>query len=256
MTFTKEQIYNYVEENLHNLSDGYIIDIFCDEIGGNHVGFMSDFDEYVRYAGFLDTYKSLSSGFDPDDEYFCYDGDYESSDDLSDFIEMDDVIEWITNFFTSEDAEDIDAGTEYGLYELWKPLKEKMDAEEKPKHTEEEIEEKLTEYVNDIDIDYIVTGINKLPNNKGEYKFISEFAEYMSENYENDEIVAMIVKSAMNREFEFQGDFFAVEGGSLRSYEEWEVRSLFRNCINDIPADFVNAHAPKAQDILNGIWEE
>lgn len=255
MTFTKERIYDYVEENLHNISDGYIIDINNEELGGNHVGFISDFDDYVRYDGFLDTYNSLSSGFDPSEEYFCYDGEYQTSDDIGDFIEIDEVVEWITNFFTSEDANDIDAGTAYGLYELWKPLKEMMDAEETPHHTEEEIEEKLTEYVNGIDIDYIVLGVNYLPDNKGEYKFIADFAEYMSDNYSNDDIVTMIVKSCMKREFEFAGDFFAIEDGSLHSYAEWELRSLFRNCINDIPADFVNAHAPEVQNILNGIWE-
>lgn len=150
MTFTKERIYDYVEENLHNISTGDLIDIHNDELGGNHVGFISDFDDYVRYDGFLDTYNSLSSGFDSSEEYFCYDGEYQTSDDIGDFIEMDEVVEWITNFFTSEDANDIDAGTEYGLYELWKPLKEMMDAEEKPKHTEEEIKAMLKDTILDL----------------------------------------------------------------------------------------------------------
>ena len=257
MTFTKEQIYDFVYNNLHELSNDSIMEINEDELGNEHVGKMYDFDDYVRGESFLDVYNSLDSNFSAHADFFKYDGEYSTSDDLSDFIDMDEIAEWITDEFTSDSADDyLDEGDCYGLHAIYIPLKEKMNAEEKPKHTEEEIEQKLTEYVNNIDIDDIVSGINALPNAECEYHFIADFAEYMSEHYINADIVTMIVKSSMVGVFKFKDGFFTIDDGSLFSYEEWELRSLFRTKIREIPSDFIERRAPLAKNILDGIWED
>ena len=257
MKFNYDDVYDYVVEHLSMIGDENIIEISNEELGNSHVGNIDDeFDDYVSNDGFIETYQMLSPTFSVMDDWFCYcEGEYASSDRLDDFVDMDEVAQWVTEFITTSDDDDLDDCCSYGIYPLWEAIKKELTPKE-VKHTEEEIEQKLTEYVNNIDIDDIVSGVNALPNAKCEYHFIADFAEYMSEHYINADIVTMIVKSSMVGVFKFKDGFFTIDDGSLFSYEEWELRSLFRTKIREIPSDFIERRAPLAKNILDGIWED
>lgn len=261
MTFTKEQIYNFVYNNLHELSNDSIMEINEDELGNEHVGKMYDFDDYVRGESFLDVYNSLASNFSAHDDFFKYDGEYSTSDDLSDFINMDEIAEWITDEFTSDSADDyLDEGDCYGLHAIYIPLKEKMNAEEKPKHTEDEIRTKLQEMVMDLP-DSMVIHMASYKMDKFEIPFyeMSLFAEVCdSMNYGIPKVIGMLANSI--GWLEFKDPYFTINGDN--QFQSYSICSLKNEiwqglCDNEYEEEWLKdkGYGDFAK-VRNGYWEE
>lgn len=260
----KDQIYNFVHTYLEGcFDDGDYMNVWNEELDGDHVGMLDeDFDEYVadNEAGFLSVYKSLSSKFDPNDTYFCntHSG-YDSSRDLFDFITLDDVMEWATDFLDSYSPEALKEEINpsdfkyYGLGKLVKLFKEHFPPE--PKHTEEDIKIKIDEYISELDDGQLLAILSLEGFDK--VMMMSNFPAYVKNKNMHDVIAAMVQALPCDC-FTFFDPFFEDlgENGNLDlvSLPKFDVVAMAFNNIDKINDTLLECSFPSLAEIKKGNW--
>ena len=91
-----------IKEYLKSLNDGELLSIyneFSEASGYEQVFTMDEFDEICENMDASDIARRCFYGkFNPNDEYFIFNGyeNFESSDYLDDFIDFDDIANYIT----------------------------------------------------------------------------------------------------------------------------------------------------------------
>lgn len=268
MAERNEQIYYFVRAHLEDcFDDGDYIDVWNEELDGDHVGMLDeDFDEYVadNEDGFLSVYKNLAYGFDPDDSYFCNTNcGYDSSNDLFEFITLDDVMQWAADRLAELEPEDLEGEIEpghykyYGYGKLVKLFKEHFPPE--PKHSEAEIQQKIRDYIHcDLDNDQLMSLLS-LEGSDHELMRMCDFPGYVADRSMHD-VVGEIVKSLPCGCFGFKDPFFRettdkTEFYSLSRFDaENEAFSYF--CKIDCDGELFKLTFPTLAKIKKGEWED
>jgi hypothetical protein len=261
MKFNYDDVYDYVVEHLSMIGDENIIEISNEELGNSHVGSIDDeFDDYVSNDGFIETYQMLTPTFSVMDDWFCYcEGEYASSDRLDDFVDMDEVAQWVTEFITTSDDDDLDDCCSYGIYHLWEAIKKELTPKE-VKHTEDEIRTRLHEMVMDLP-DSMVIHMASYKMDKFEIPFyeMTRFAEVCdSKNYGIPKVIGMFANSM--GWLEFKDPYFTInDDNQFQSYSICSLKNEIWQglCDNEYEEEWLNDKGygdfAKAR---NGYWEE
>lgn len=253
----KERLYEFVCAHIDGcFDDGDFIDIWNEELEGDHTDLLDDnFNDYVSCRDFLDVYNNLSPRFNASETFFSETNDgYETSNELFDFIDKDDVITWVTDRLAelnSNDLKDEINPSNYRYHGFGKLVKLYRAEIFEPKHSEAEIKQKIRETISTFDEGQLQALLNL---EKRGIMRMKDFPAYVASRPMYD-VIAELVRSLPCGCFRFSEPFFSeLEGDSFLSYTMWDAGNEAFNNFDRIDDSELECRFPNLAKYKKGLW--
>ena len=228
-----------------------IITLNNDELSNDDIIARDDFDDYFKYDSILDIIDRIDSSFDTSALYFKSDSySIESSDDLEDFIDYEEIADLlIEKLDTADDDSDLPDGFE-NLFDLCKPLMG-------PDHTEQEIMQKTHDVVDRMS-DGDLYRLSEMVDIMHPYYKMEDFVTIMKSRtcMDTPHIITALVRTLPGFMFDFHAPFFQITDDDLYSYSRTEVKREMAEHVASADRDMIRTEFPELADVLDGKWED